>query len=133
MYEILTIKSKNEFELIDITDKVREFVKRNVKNGIVIVFTKHTTTALIINENEHGLLQDIKETLFKLIPKRGNYKHDYIDNNAHSHLKSIILNTCLVIPIINNEMVLGTWQRIFLVELDGPRERKIIVKGIEEK
>ncbi len=129
MLKEINIRTKDEFEIIDITNDVERLI--DIEEGIAIVFTKHTTTALIINEYEKGLLEDIKETLYRLIPRRGSYKHDIIDTNAHSHLKACLLNTCLVIPIMNKRLSLGTWQRILFVELDGPRERKVYVKQIK--
>ncbi len=130
MYKEIVVKTRNEFDIIDITEEVMDIV-RGIDSGIAIVFTKHTTTALIINENEKGLLEDIREILYKLVPRKAGYKHDIIDDNAHSHLKACLLNTSLVIPIIDGRLSLGTWQRILFIELDGPRERKIYVKVIK--
>jgi len=129
--ESLRVETKNRVELIDITKKIQEAVnKTGIKDGIVVVYTKHTTTALIINENEEGLKEDILFLLNKLIPASENYKHNKIDNNADSHLRSILLGNSLVIPLVNSKLGLGTWQRVFFVELDGPRSRTIYVKVI---
>jgi len=100
-------------------------------NGIAVIYTPHTTTALIVNEAESGLLEDIVEVLQKLIPKGAGYKHDRIDDNADAHLRACILGNSLVIPVENGRLVLGTWQRILFVELDGPRRRRVYVKVIE--
>ncbi len=127
-FEVKTIK---DFELIDITDQVKNIVKdSNIENGVVLIFTKHVTTGLTINENEPRLIQDFLETFSKLIPKGAGYKHDLIDRNAHSHLLASVFGQNEVIPLENGELVLGTWQRVFLVELDGPRMRKVVVKVI---
>ena len=126
----IILPTRKEIELLDITDDVAEVV-RDVKSGICVIFTKHTTSAVIINENESGLRNDILDLLNKIAPVGGVYKHDKIDNNAHSHLISIILGASVTIPIENGDLVLGTWQSIFFVECDGPRNRELYVKVME--
>jgi secondary thiamine-phosphate synthase enzyme len=121
-------------ELIDITGKVKEIVKSkssNVNSGICVVFTKHTTAGIIINENETGLKNDILALLNELVPKGKGYLHDRIDNNAHSHLRAVVLGSSVTIPIEKGGLTLGTWQSIFFVECDGPRRREVYVKVIE--
>ncbi len=128
----ISIKTNKNFELIDITKEVSDVLRSSgAKEGLINVFTRHTTTALFINENENGLIKDYEDVLFRLVPERGNYRHDRIDDNAHSHLKAIILNTSITIPFKDSRLMLGTWQRIFFVELDGPRTRNIIVSVLE--
>ncbi|NJE12258.1 secondary thiamine-phosphate synthase enzyme YjbQ [Thermococcus sp. LS2] len=128
IYEI-EIHTNKEFEIIDITSEVQKIVKEsNIQEGIAVVFTKHTTTALIVNENEKRLLSDIEMLLENIAPRGKGYKHDRIDNNAHSHLRAILLNPSITIPIKDGKLELGTWQSILFVELDGPRLRKILVK-----
>ena len=126
--EIITREST---ELVDITDKVKEIVKNEgVTSSICVVFTKHTTTGLIINENEAGLRSDIIALLNELIPKGRGYMHDRIDNNAHSHLRAMILGSSVCIPIDQANLMLGQWQSILFVECDGPRKREVYVKVI---
>lgn len=120
-------------ELIDITDYViAEVNKSSIRNGICVVSTPHTTTAIIINENEPGLLSDMFNLLNKLVPPGAGYNHDRIDNNADSHLRAMLLGSSETIPIIDGKLVLGTWQRIFFVELDGPRQRKANITLIRQ-
>lgn len=120
-------------ELIDITDNVIEEVNKNsIRNGICVISTPHTTTAIIINENEPGLLSDMFNLLNKLVPPGAGYNHDRIDNNADSHLRAMLLGSSETIPIVNGKLVLGTWQRIFFVELDGPRQRKVNITLIKQ-
>ncbi|WP_372883579.1 secondary thiamine-phosphate synthase enzyme YjbQ [Pyrococcus kukulkanii] len=127
--DVVRITTSKEVEIIDITEKVREIVRKSgVEDGIVVVFTRHTTAGIIINENESGLISDLEKTLEKLIPKGAGYSHDRIDNNAHSHLRAIILGSSVVIPVENGRLALGTWQSVLFVELDGPRTREIYVK-----
>ncbi len=129
LYEI-NIRTSRKFEIIDITDDVQHLIwKSGIKEGIAIVITQHTTTGLFINENESGLLQDIKDKMKELVPKGAGYNHDRIDHNAHSHLRAtLLLNPEVVIPVDEGELILGTWQRILFVELDGPRTRKVLIK-----
>ncbi|WP_394326481.1 secondary thiamine-phosphate synthase enzyme YjbQ [Pyrococcus kukulkanii] len=127
--DVVRVTTSKEVEIIDITEKVREIVRKSgVEDGIVVVFTRHTTAGIIINENESGLISDLEKTLEKLIPKGTGYSHDRIDNNAHSHLRAIILGSSVVIPVENGRLALGTWQSVLFVELDGPRTREIYVK-----
>lgn len=122
----LTVKTPKR-GLIDITEKI----EKNIDDGnLVHIFVPHTTAALLINENEPGLLKDIEELFERLIPENGTYLHNRIDNNAHAHLRSIILANSLLIPMEGGRLLLGTWQRVFLVEWDGPRERKVIISVI---
>ena len=126
--EIITREST---ELVDITSKVEEIVRNEgVTSGICAVFTKHTTTGLIINENEAGLRADIIAMLNELVPKGKGYMHDRIDNNAHSHLRAMLLGSSLCIPIDQAKLMLGRWQSILFVECDGPRKREVYVKVI---
>ena len=135
--ESLTIDTTEKIDFIDVTDDVRNIVsKLNIKEGVVNLFTTHTTTAIRINENEPRLIEDLKFFLEKHCPKYGKYFHDDIEErdvneeepkNAHSHLKSFILGTSESIPIINSELRLGQWQSIFFVDLDGPRRRNLSV------
>ncbi len=133
----LKIDSSEPLEFFDITHEVRQIVAQSkVSNGIVNVFSKHTTTALRINENEPRLLQDLKRFLEQHAPKNGPYLHDDIDErdvpvdeqvNGHSHLKQILLGTSETVPIINSQLELGTYQSILFIELDGPRSRSVTV------
>ncbi len=125
----IEVPTDERFQILDITDEVQKKVwEGKLKHGIAIVFTKHTTTGLMINEPEEGLLQDFKAKIKELVPKGKGYLHDRIDHNAHSHLRaSLLLNSELVVPVDEGELLLGTWQRILFVELDGPRHRRVLV------
>lgn len=129
---MIEIRTSRRVEVIDITSEVQREVERSgIKNGIAVVYTQHTTTAVIINENESGLREDIVSVLDKLIPREAGYMHDRIDDNADAHLRAIFLGNSVVVPVTNGKLDLGTWQRIMFVELDGPRTRRVIVKTIE--
>lgn len=127
----MNLQTTTRTELIDITDRVRAIVKDSgVKEGICVISTRHTTSGIIINENERGLRSDILGMLESLVPENKNYAHNQIDNNADSHLRAVLLGNSATIPIEDGHLVLGTWQSIFFVELDGPRSRSINVKII---
>lgn len=128
----MDIQTTARTELIDITDRVRAAVRESgVKEGICLISTRHTTSSLIINENERGLRKDILEMLETLVPEDKSYAHNQIDNNADSHLRAVLLGNSVTIPVEDGHLVLGTWQSIFFVELDGPRNRSVNVKVIE--
>ncbi len=131
---ILRLRTKQKEEFLDITDLVSEAVKRLDKTGkakACLVFSTHTTTALIINENnDPNLLTDIKNTLTSLVPEK-DYLHNVVDNNASAHIKSSLLGNSLILPLENSQLVLGTWQRILLLEFDGPRNREVFVQTLD--
>ena len=120
----IKINTSNNFEIIDVTSKVNELI--DIENGIVSIFSKHSTSAIVVNENESGLLDDIEFTLSNLITDNYSYSHDRIDNNARSHLKSFLLSSSECLPVKNGKLDLGTWQSVFFVELDGPRHSRTI-------
>lgn len=128
MQQTLTVTTSKRLELIDITRQVASVVvAANVKEGLCTVFARHATAALIINENaDPGFRQDVLSLLDKLIPE-GVLEHDKVDDNGAAHLKATLLGPSQVIPVKNGRLLLGTWQGIALVELDGPRTREIIV------
>ena len=129
----MNIRTSERIELVDITQEVKSEVhKSGIDNGICVVSTSHTTTAIILNENETGLRHDILDFLEKLIPPSTGYQHDRIDNNADAHLKAIILGSSETIPVMGGKLVLGTWQRIFFVEMDGPRQRTVNINKIKK-
>jgi secondary thiamine-phosphate synthase enzyme len=130
--EEIEISTKERYELVDITKKVREIIeKKGLKNGLVFIFILHTTAGILITENEEGLKKDWVE-FFKKVTKDIDYLHDRLDNNAASHIFSGLLGQEKSLIIKNGNLVLGTWQRIFLAEWDGPRKRKILLKFIKD-
>ena len=120
----IKINTNRNFEIIDITSKINELI--DVENGIISIFSKHSTSAIVVNENESGLLNDLEFTLNNLITEKFTYQHDRIDDNAKSHLKSFLLSSSECLPIKNGRLDLGTWQSVFFIELDGPRSSRTI-------
>jgi len=130
-FKILTSKHN---EVVDITREVKKIIRKSgVENGLCLIFTIHATAAIIINENaDPAVRADIMDALSKMVSEHDNWQHDKIDNNAAAHIKASILGPQETIAIEAGELVLGTWQNIGLVELDGPRERNVIVKIIKQ-
>jgi len=126
--KILTLKSSGRRQLIDLTSEVTQFVRNsNVKDGICIISVPHATAAIIANEHETGLLDDLLRKIEILFPESAPYSHNAIDDNADAHIASAFLGHSRTFPIINRELIRGTWQNIFFVELDGPRSRRDVV------
>ena len=124
--EILELKTTNRVELVDITRNINAaLAESGIRKGLVNVYSRHSTSALFINENEVGLLEDFIDLIESLVPTGGNYKHDRIDNNADSHLRSFLIGNNETIPFESATMSLGTWQSVFFLDLDGPRNRRI--------
>ncbi|UZJ38237.1 secondary thiamine-phosphate synthase enzyme YjbQ [Prosthecochloris sp. SCSIO W1103] len=122
-------------QIIDITDEVREFVAScGLKKGQLTLVSQHTTAFININEQETQLLEDMVIFLKRLVPKDGEYLHNIapIDgrDNAHSHLMGLFMNSSETIPFESGKLLLGKWQSIFLVELDGPRPRRSVLMHI---
>ncbi|MBU0959536.1 MAG: secondary thiamine-phosphate synthase enzyme YjbQ [Nanoarchaeota archaeon] len=137
--EILKLKTKEALEFIDITDKIKKIVdKYPFLQGYVNIFSRHTTMAIKINESEKLLMQDFKNFFEKIAPKNSKYFHDKIElrqdcpenepKNTNGHLRCMVMETSQNIPIINKEMALGQWQRIFAVETCSARDREIVVQ-----
>ena len=121
-------------DIIDITEQVRsELETKGLREGTVTVLSRHTTACININEKEPRLVQDMTTFLKRLVPRDGDYLHNLepVDgrDNAHSHLLGLFMNSSETIPFSEGRLLLGEWQSIFLIELDGPRTlRQVIVQ-----
>jgi secondary thiamine-phosphate synthase enzyme len=122
-------------ELIDITDAVVAAVRDSgVKEGLCLVCSTHTTASIAVNENEEGLVRDIAAKIGEDFPRRGTWLHNLIDDNAHSHLAGTYLGPSVVLPVRAASLLLGDFQSVFFVELDGPRSRrKVVVEVLGEE
>ena len=133
----INFETRDTIEFIDLTDKIKDVcAKSGVKDGLVNVFTEHTTSAVKINERCAKLQSDMLEMLNAIVPNK-NYRHDEdtVDSraNARGHLMALLMNTSETIPIVSGKLLLGNWQSIFFVELDGPRKnRSVMVKLVGE-
>lgn len=136
MKESLKISTKGKTDIINITEKIQNTLKNSkIKKGIINVFVKHTTSALMIMEYEPGLIKDTKLFFEELVPKDNNYYHNKLnqDDNGNAHLCSSILKPDLTLPFENNKLSLGTWQQIVLIDFDThSREREIVVTIIQD-
>lgn len=131
--EILEIRTQQRVEIQDITTELEGILSRSgVREGLLNVYSRHSTSGVVVNENESGLLKDFKSALEKIVPEGAGYKHDRIDNNADSHIRGFLLGGSQTVPVENGRMMLGTWQSVFFVELDGPRHRKLTITIIGE-
>jgi secondary thiamine-phosphate synthase enzyme len=137
----LEYKSKGEYEFEDITDEVSEFISETgVKDGIVNIQTLHTTNAIIVNENEPLLIEDMKNNFREFAKKDIYYGHNDFDirtvnmcgldecKNGHSHCLSAYLPTSVTLNVVDGKISFGQWQRIFFVELDHSRIRKVQIQ-----
>ena len=133
-------RASSPLQLLDITPAVAEAVARSgVRLGIASMQVLHTTAALAVNEDEPRLIQDIKAFLERLVPRGAGYRHDDLAlraaglppderPNGHAHCKSALLRASETLHVAAGGLVLGQWQRLFLVELDGPRERRVSIR-----
>ena len=135
----LCISTEKPTEFIDITDRVEEFVARSgLTHGLVNIQSLHTTTAIVLNEHEPLLMSDFTSLLARVAPRAFWYRHDDFDTrtvnmhpderpNGHSHCRALLLSAAASLNIADGRLQRGQWQRIFLVELDGPRNREVSV------
>jgi len=124
----LTLSSSQRRQLIDITDQVVNCVEvSGVREGICTISAPHATAAIIINEHESGLALDILSKIDELFPQPSRYAHNAIDDNADAHLAAVFLGHSRMFPVTKRKIVRGTWQNVFLVELDGPRSRREVL------
>lgn len=129
----LNISTGVGINIINITEMIEKCVREiNVKHGLCVVYSPRTTTAMIINEDEVDLRSDIIKVIEDIFKPRGDWLHNKVDKNAYAHLGSIFLGSSRVIPITNGKLALGTWQQIFLIEMNGPRTRTIQVLIVGE-
>lgn len=136
--KVIELETELGIGIYNITPDIESILKVSaVQNGQVLVFSRHTTTALAINENEERLLEDVKVHLRKLAPESENYLHNDLHlrvvppdepMNAHSHLMSMMLSTSEVIPVIDGKLALGTYQSVLFFDLDGPRKRTVFIQ-----
>ena len=137
--ETLVVQTDQRIELVDLTNPIMDYVRRfNIREGLVSLWSMHTTCALFINEFQTALLSDIKRFLEQLVGRDAEWMHNNPEHsdcdrmNADAHLRALLLGHSVTLQISGGEVVLGQWQRILLAELDGPRARtlRIQVMGV---
>jgi secondary thiamine-phosphate synthase enzyme len=129
----LTFNTKNRIEFVRITDEIERIVeKSNVKEGLVLINPMHITAAIIVNDNEQGLINDFKRILEQLVPYHGKYEHNVGEDNAAAHIWRQLMGHQVVLAITNGKLDLGPWEEIFYCEFDGKRNKRVLVKIIGE-
>ena len=133
MRKTIEIATDKPNGLYDITDQVQKFVKESkTQNGLVQIYVRHATAAIMIQENwDESVQTDVVNLLKKLIPS-GVWLHDRQDGNGDAHLKSGIVGPSETVPLVDGNLALGKWQNIFLCEFDGPRKREILITIIPD-
>jgi len=140
----IEIQTKKQFDIVDLTEKIKSFIKESsIKNGLINIQSLHTTASVFVQEKEPLLLEDIKKCLERIAPQSINYNHDDFSvrtvnicedecRNGHSHCKAINLPTAVTLNLIDGKVQLGRWQSILFIELDRARERKAQIQIIGE-
>lgn len=133
---LIRLTTTQALDFVDVTDRVQHFVSdAGLSTGLVNVQTLHTTTAVLVNEHEPLLLDDLRALLSRLAPLAGGYGHDDLarrtavpwdePRNGHAHCRAVLLPTSVCLNVVSGRVTLGRWQRIFFVDLDGPRSREL--------
>lgn len=139
----LNFSTTTQFELINITREVSDVLKKSgIKNGLAVIFAPHTTAAIRLNHDEPLLKQDIMKMLYRTVPVDINYAHDFFEirsqlkpgerSNGHAHVKAFLLGDSETVPVTEGKLLLGERQSVLFVELDGGRQRKVIVEILGE-
>lgn len=123
----LFVRTKKAKEIIDITKRInQEIKKQDISEGVCVLFVKHTTASLTTADLDPGTDLDMLDAFGEVMPKL-HYRHPHNPSHVPDHIMSSIIGASLIIPVQNSKLDLGTWQRVVLVDLDGPREREISV------
>ncbi len=140
--QTFNIRTEKGPQFIDITDRVEDSARRSgIANGFAVVFSKHTTAAIRINEHEPALLADMERMLEQIAPSRAEYGHNEFAHafrhngehpNGHSHCQHLLLGASEAVPVVDGKLIVGQWQRIFLIELDHGRDREVVVQLMGE-
>ena len=140
--DLVELRTEEHLQFIDLSELVAERVRRSgIAHGLVNVQTRHTTTAVMVNENEPRLLEDLTNMLTRLAPREANYRHNDLEArplliepgerpNGHSHLRAAVLGPSVCLNVLDGKLQLGRWQSLFLVELDGARRRTVSINVI---
>lgn len=130
-YTTLEFETRDSQHILDITSDVRKVVRESgVSDGLCLIFSMHTTAGITINENaDPDVKTDMISGLSRAFPERSDYTH--MEGNSHSHLRTSCVGPSQTVIVSDGDLVLGTWQGVFLCEFDGPRRRRVAVKVCE--
>ena len=122
------VKTRSRIEMVDMTSSVQKEVSNTgIKEGVCVVYVPHTTAGITINEGaDPAVCQDIINKLNEWVPANGRYRH--MEGNADSHIKASLMGSAVTVMVENGRLVLGTWQKIFFCEFDGPRSRRVYIQ-----
>jgi secondary thiamine-phosphate synthase enzyme len=130
----LRFSTRGDGDVIDLTEGVLEVVRSSgIEEGVVSVFVPGSTAAVTTMEYERGGIRDLRETLDRLVPPRGDYEHNRLnaDTNSHAHIRAAIVGPSETVPLRAGRLATGTWQQLVLVDFDDrPRERRIVVQVV---
>ncbi len=137
--DLVHLRTEKAVQFVDLTQIVAERVRRSgVEEGMVVVQSRHTTAAVLVNENEKHLLEDLHDLLERWAPAGARYRHNDLESrrdappdekpNGHAHARALLLGTSVCLNVAGGQVDLGEWQSVFLVELDGPRRRSVSVQ-----
>jgi secondary thiamine-phosphate synthase enzyme len=131
MLETIQVNTPDHSVMVDITDLIiRKVQESDVRSGLCVVYVPHTTAGITINEGaDPAVVEDILAALDRLVPWKGPYRH--MEGNTAAHVKASLMGNSTKIIIDNGRLALGTWERIFLCEFDGPRTRKLRIQLIQ--
>lgn len=132
--EYLWFNTRKRHEFINITDKIKDLVERSgIQEGFVLVSAMHITAGVYVNDAEDGLIEDIQTWLEKLAPYNPDYKHHATgETNADAHLKSMLVNHQVIVPVTKGFLDFGPWQQVYYAEFDGQRKKRVILKLMGE-
>jgi len=132
--EYMTIQTKEKREFLNVTPNVKEAVEKStISDGIILISSLHSNSALFINDEESGLLQDIAEWVERLAPSDASYHHNpRSESSAGVHLQSLLLHHQAVVSLAGGKLELGPWQQVIYAELDGQRPKRIVIKILGE-
>ena len=136
-HKTVQVRTEHKQQMLDITPMLDEALDSfGLRDGILAVYSQHTTAALFVSESQAALIDDVQEFLKRLVDDGLPYKHnspefsDCERQNAASHLRSLLLSHSVIVPVVDGKAALGQFQSVILAELDGPRERTIRVQGL---
>jgi secondary thiamine-phosphate synthase enzyme len=131
--ETINVRSRCQTEFIDITDRVQDAIKgERISDGVCYVYVSHTTAGLTINENaDPSVHHDIVMALDRIVPDDQPYRH--MEGNSPAHIKASLMGSSITVFVKSGRLVLGTWQGIYFCEFDGPRTRRVYVKGLDSR
>jgi secondary thiamine-phosphate synthase enzyme len=129
--DLIAVHSKDHEQVIEITDQVAA-IAASIDDGVCTIFTQHTTCALTILTNEHGIADDLLTVLHGLVPQTTAYVHDSADH-VRAHVLSALVSPSMSVPVLSGRLALGSFQRLVLLEFEGPRERTVLVSLTHRK